>query len=87
MSSTEEIKKALKEKKAVIGTKKVMKKLRSGQLSAVYITSNCPEKTKKDIEYYAGLSNTKTVQLKRANDELGVLCKKPFSISILGIGA
>ena len=81
----EEIRKIVKEGKAVIGTKEVLSQLKLGKISKVYVTANCPEKIKKDIEHYAGLSDAKIVQLDQPNDELGVVCKKPFSISVLGL--
>ncbi len=82
--SVEEIRKIVKEGKAVIGTSRVVKGLKLGKITKVFITSNCPLKIKKDIKHYAGISGAKVVQLKQPNTELGVLCKKPFSISVLG---
>ncbi len=78
-----EIKKALKQGKVIIGTEKTIKNLKLGKVSKVFLTSNCPEEVKKDITYYSSLAKADVVQLKQPNDELGVLCKKPFSISVL----
>ena len=83
--SISEIRKIIKQGKAAIGTNEVMKKLKLGKISKVYVTSNCPLPVKKDVKYYAGLSGAEVVQLKQPNDELGVLCKKPFAISVLGL--
>ena len=80
-----EIRKMIKEGKAAIGTNEVMKKLKLGKISKVYVTRNCPSKVKKDVTYYAELAGADVVQLKQPNDELGVLCKKPFAISVLGL--
>ncbi len=80
-----EIKKLLKTKKLVIGTEMAVKKLKAGKLAQVFITSNCPDKIKEDIEYYGKLGDTDVVKLKISNDELGIVCKKPFSISVLGV--
>ena len=85
MSSLEEIKKAIKEKKAVIGTKEVEKALKLAKIKKVYLTSNCPEKVKENIKYYAKIAEIEVEEIKKANDELGVLCKKPYSISVLGV--
>ena len=71
--------------KAVIGTKEVVKNLRLGKLSKVFLTINCPAKVKEDIKHYAKLTGAEVIQLKQPNDELGVLCKKQFSISMLGL--
>ena len=80
-----EIKKALKEKKAVIGTDRVINNMRLGKIEKVDLTSNCPESVKDEIKHFSKLSNAKVVQLKIPNDELGTVCKKPFSISVLGV--
>jgi large subunit ribosomal protein L30e len=81
----DEIRKIIKEKKDVIGTDNVMKNLKVGKLSKVYLTSNCPEGVKEDVKHYAGLSKTEVVQLSQPNDELGVVCKKLFAISMMGL--
>ena len=85
MAAVDEIKKIIKEEKAVIGTKEVIKNLKLGKVEKVYLTSNCPAGVKKDVRYYAKLSGANVVQLKQPNDELGMLCKKPYSISVLGL--
>ncbi|MBD3248677.1 50S ribosomal protein L30 [Candidatus Woesearchaeota archaeon] len=85
MSNIDDIKKALKEEKAVIGTDRVMKKIKLGKISKVFLTSNVPEEVKEDIDHYSELSKAEVVGLDMPNDELGTICKKPFSISILGI--
>ena len=80
-----EIKKLLKTKKLVIGTGITIKKLKAGKLAQVFVSSNCPDKINEDIEYYSKLGGTNVVKLKISNDELGIVCKKPFSISVLGV--
>lgn len=80
-----EIKKALKNKKIIIGTERTIKNLRLGKISKVFLTSNCPEDVKKNIKYYSKLAKVEVIQLKQPNDELGALCKKPFSISVLSV--
>jgi large subunit ribosomal protein L30e len=83
--SVEEIRKIVKEGKAVIGTKEVLKGLKLGKVKKVFITRNCPLRVKKDIKHYAEMDEVEVVKLKQPNDELGVLCKKPYSISVLGL--
>lgn len=80
-----ELKEALKQKnKVIIGTEKTLKLLKKGQLTSIYLSSNCPSHVKQDVEHYAKLHEIKVIMLKQSNEELGVMCKKPFSISILG---
>ena len=85
MTNRDDIKQALKDKKTVIGTNSVIKNLKLGKLVRVYVTLNCPNTVKEDIERYSDLAKTEIVKLKISNDSLGTLCKKPFSVSLLGI--
>lgn len=83
--SVEEIRKYLDSENLVIGTELTLKNLKLGKVSKVFLSSNCPAELKKDIEYYSGLSKATVVEMKQPNDELGVVCKKPFSISVLSL--
>ena len=80
-----EIKKFIKSKSLIIGTDKTIKGLKLGKIEKVIISSNCPKAVVNNISYYAGLSKAETVKANYPNDELGVICKKPFSISVLSI--
>ena len=85
MAAIDEIKNSLKEKRIIIGSNSILEKLKLGQISKVFLSSNCPESVKEDVNYYSGLSSTKVENLDIPNDELGAVCKKPFSISMLGV--
>ena len=79
-----DLKKLLKTDKLIIGKERTIKSLKLGKLEQVFLSSNCS--CIEDIEYYAGLSGkAKVDKLKVPNDELGVICKKPFSISVIGV--
>ncbi len=80
-----EIKKALQEKRLIIGSRKVMKKLKLGKLKLIVIASNCPEHIRKQVEYYAKLSNTEVKIFDGTGNELGIFCGKPFSIAAVAI--
>ena len=80
-----EIKKLIKSKKVIIGTDRTIKGLKLGKIDKVLLSSNCAERTVNDINYYAALSKAETIRVKYQNEELGVICKKPFSISVLSI--
>ncbi|MEK6835447.1 MAG: ribosomal L7Ae/L30e/S12e/Gadd45 family protein [Nanoarchaeota archaeon] len=79
-----DLKQALKENKAIIGAQRVLKNLKTGKLTNVYLASNCPNTIKDDVNHYAKLYNIKVNELKESNEELGTICKKPFSIAVLG---
>jgi len=81
--SVTEIKKLLKTDKLVIGKDRVLKGLRLGSLEKVFASNNCSYL--EDLEHYGKLGKVKVSKLKIPNDELGVVCKKSFSISAIGI--
>jgi large subunit ribosomal protein L30e len=71
--------------KLVIGTERTIKALKLGRIEKIYLASNCVEDVERDIQHYGKLSKASVLKLNYPNDELGMLCKKPFSISIIGI--
>ncbi|HIH42193.1 TPA: 50S ribosomal protein L30e [Candidatus Woesearchaeota archaeon] len=80
-----EIKKAIEVGKIVIGTQRTLKSLKLGRLKKIFLANNCPQRTKDDIEYYSKIANVEVVNLEEPNEELGTICKKQFSISVLSI--
>ncbi len=80
-----DIRKAVDEKNAVIGVERVVKGLKRDEIKEVYLSSNCPEDIENEIKYLAKLSKCKVSKLKKTNEELGMFCRKPFFIAVLGI--
>jgi len=80
-----DIKKELKTRKIVIGTKEVMKNLKLNKIEKIYLASNCNDNSKKELEYYSKLLKIPIMMLKQPNDELGLICKKQYFISMLGV--
>ncbi|MFH0978434.1 MAG: ribosomal L7Ae/L30e/S12e/Gadd45 family protein [Candidatus Woesearchaeota archaeon] len=70
-------------KKAVIGTDRAIKGIKLGTIKKVYVSSNCPERTRKSLQYYCSIGKVACEELGFASTDLGVICKKPFSISVL----
>jgi len=83
--SIAEIKKYLKTQNLVIGTERTLKALRNNKLVKVLLASNAPEDLVKDVDYYASIAKIDVEKLNIPNDELGVICKKPFSIACIGM--
>jgi len=81
----DEIRAAIKKKKVVIGTDRTLKNLKLGKVVKIFLSKNCPDNILDDVKYYSKLSKIEVVKLAYANDELGVVCKKPFPISVLSI--
>ena len=80
-----EIRKLLGSDKLIIGTDRCMKLLREGQLKKIMLASNANLQTVEDVQRYN--SGAEVIVLDVPNEELGVFCKKPFNISVLGIRA
>jgi len=81
-----DLKEAVKDKKElVIGTQRTLKRLKMGEIKKVYVSSNCPKDVLDDLEHYSKIYNIPLVKLKENNEELGIICKKPFHISVLSL--
>jgi len=85
MADAAEIKKLMADKRLVIGTEQVQKLVRQGKLAKVYLSANCPPRLKEDLARYCELSGIQCQELAVSNEELGVWCKRPFAISVLGV--
>ena len=83
--SSADIKKMMKAGSLVIGTERTMKSLKLGRIQKVLVSSNCPSGVEKNLNYYTGLGGAELHKLDYPNDEIGVICKKPFSISVLAV--
>ena len=80
-----EIRKLLSENKLILGTERTLHRLKLGKLKRIYVSANCPAKVKDSIKHYSSLAKVEVVNLKQQNDELGVVCRKPFSVSVIGL--
>lgn len=78
-----DLKKALKEGKLIFGTDRTLKLIRGGKAHKVFLAKNCNEQVKEDILHHAKLAKIEVKQLDLPNEEIGMLCKKPFFISVL----
>ncbi|MBI4158750.1 ribosomal L7Ae/L30e/S12e/Gadd45 family protein [Candidatus Woesearchaeota archaeon] len=78
-----ELRAALKEGKIILGTELTLKNLKKGKVKLVYASSNCPKDVLNDLKHYCKIFNATLKEMKETNEELGVICKKPFSISVL----
>jgi large subunit ribosomal protein L30e len=81
----QEIKEAMKEKKIVIGSRTVIKGVKKGHISSVVYASNCPQETRKDLEYYSKNGFLGLKEFGGNSVQLGELCGKPFNVLLVGI--
>jgi len=85
MELVNQIKEAIKTNRVIFGYKKVIKALKTSELSMIILADNTPERIKKDIMYNSNISRTDVKIFDRTNVELGIVCGKPFPITVLGI--
>ncbi len=80
-----ELRIAIRTGKVVLGSNITIKLTKLGKAKLVVIASNAPPHIKKDIKYYAKLSNIPVYEYEGTNLELGAICGKPFSVASLAI--
>ncbi len=78
-----ELDELLKEKTLAIGMNGVLRRLRAGKAKRIILASNCSERLKNDVIYYAKITKTEVIQSELSNEEIRTACKKPFSVSVL----
>ena len=78
----EDLKKALKDNKLILGADRTLKLLKNGKVTKIFLSSNCAPEIKENINHLAKISNVNVTELKETKEELGSICKKTFSISI-----
>lgn len=83
--NVEEISKNLKAKKILIGTDRTVKSLKLGKVQKVFLASNCPSDVENDIAKYSKMSGAEVISLEQNNEDLGFICKKRYSISVLSV--
>lgn len=82
---TEDLKKLAEGNKLLLGTQATVKGLKQGRIARVFISSNCPKDVRDDLIHYKKVSEVELEEIGMTNEEFGVLCKKPFSISVAGL--
>lgn len=85
MTTTEEIRKLLEQGKLVIGQKEVRQSLSDGEAQRVLIASNAPEGEADAMRDYGAMAGVDVEVLSARNDQVGVICRKPFSIAFLAV--
>lgn len=83
--SINKVKENIGSDKLVIGTQRTLKELKAANLEVIFVTQNAPQEVVDEINHYAQQNETKVETLDIPNDELGVICKKPFSISVVSL--
>jgi len=79
------IKEKIKQGKVVIGYKTVIKSLKGARPELVVLAANTPDDKKKMIELNAKISKVQVKEYPKDGVDLGLLCGKPFPVSVLAI--
>lgn len=85
-SQLNEVKKLLEQGKLKFGADQALKLLRAGTATKIWLSSNVAPESLDDIRHFAALSGVEIVEMPQSNEELGELCRKPFSISVIATG-
>ena len=77
-----ELKKNVGNKKLILGLNRTVKEMKKGNVNEIFLASNCSMEMKKDIEAVAKKFKIKISELDVTNEEMGVVVKKPFAVSV-----
>ena len=71
--------------KVALGINKVMDSIRGNQAKLVVAATTNRKDILEDIQHVSKISNTKIVMFQGNSMELGAICGKPFSVSVLSV--
>lgn len=71
--------------KVITGSQRVARETMLGKLKLIILTSDCPERYRNDISYYAKLSGIPILTFDGPSSDLGIVCGKLFRVAALGI--
>jgi large subunit ribosomal protein L30e len=71
--------------RVLFGTNNAIKTAKTGKAKLIIVASNCPQKTREDIEYYCKLSKIPMIIYNGTSIDLGAVCGKSFTVSALTI--
>ena len=82
-NAKKELTKVIREGKFIIGANEAIKNLRQGKVEKLFVAKNCEKGIKEDLIKYAKLNEVPIFELDVPNTELGILCKKQYSASVV----
>lgn len=82
---TEEIQTALKTSNAILGYRRSIKFIKINRPKLVVMSDNVPEQIRNEMEHIAKLSGLKLEVYDGNSRDLGIVCGKPFPVSVLTI--
>lgn len=85
MDLNKTIKEAVKDNRVVFGYKSVIKEIKTGKPKLVVHSNNLPSDKLENILHNSKISKITVEEYPKDNLELGLVCGKPFSVSVLAI--
>lgn len=85
MNIEKSIRTAVDTGKVSFGERETLKALRAGSLKMAIVAANCRPDVKEDALRHAGINNVFVYEYLGSSLELGSICGKPFTISMLTI--
>lgn len=79
------IRNAVEKGKVLLGARETLNATHNKKAKMVIVSSNCPASAREDLERYSKMSNVRVYRFKGTSMELGSVCGKPFSISMLTV--
>jgi len=76
---------AVKTGKVMFGAQSAIKSAKTGKVRLIIAAANCPPKFLIELEYYCKLSKIPLIIFKGTSKDLGSVCGKPFTVSVLAI--
>lgn len=69
--------------KVILGSNKSIQAIKLGNGELVVLAANAPKTLKEDVEVYSNLSEIPVHTFDGSSVELGSICGKPFTVSVL----
>ncbi len=85
MNLVKAIRSAVDSGNVILGTKKTLNLVLSGEVKYVVVASNCEVGAKEDLARFAEISGVKVSEFEGSSVELGEICGKPFVVSMLAV--
>jgi large subunit ribosomal protein L30e len=85
MNLTKSIRTAVDAGHVILGTKKTLDAVLTGDVKFVAVASNCDRNSREDLDRYSKLSGTQVHEFNGSSVELGEVCGKPFIVSMLAV--
>jgi len=76
---------AVKTGKVLYGANSALENAKMGKVRLIIRAASCPEKCSRELEYYCRLSNIPLIVYNGTGKDLGVVCGKPYAISVLAV--